>query len=53
MQQDLRFRTSILDMTREQYADKGKTASRYDRLMGELRSEREAREWRWEAQDKK
>jgi hypothetical protein len=60
MQRHPDMRRWVLQLTREQYADKQETESRFDRLLDELRRDREenARKWdvqvrRWEEQDRK
>ncbi len=50
---DLEMRNFILRITRESYSDKRETESRFDRIMDELRYDREARDKKWAAQDKK
>ena len=53
MKTDPDMRRFILSVTHEQYADKKGTESRFDRIMDELKRDREARDKKWEAQDKK
>lgn len=53
MKTDPDIRSFILNVTRETYADKRETESRFDRIMDELKRDREARDKKWEAQDKK
>ncbi|MDM8539435.1 DUF3782 domain-containing protein [Desulfobacterales bacterium HSG17] len=50
---DYEFRRCVLDITREQYADKEKTGDRIDRILDELKRDREKRDKKWEAQEKK
>lgn len=53
METDPDIRSFILNVTSESYPDKRKTESRFDRIMDELKQDREARDKKWEAQDKK
>lgn len=53
MKSDPDIRTFILDVTRERYADKTETERRIDRILDELKKDREARDKKWEAQEKK
>ena len=53
MKVDPGIRNFILNVTRESYPDKRETESRFDRIMDELKRDREARDKKWEAQDKK
>jgi len=53
MKSDPDIRTFILDATRERYADKTETERRIDRILDELKKDREARDKKWEAQEKK
>ena len=53
MKTDPDMRRFILSVTHEQYADKKGTESRFDRIMDELKRDREARDKKWEAQDKR
>lgn len=60
MQRHPEMKRWVLQLTREQYADKQETESRFDRLLDELRADREenARKWdvqarRWEEQERK
>jgi len=41
---DPALRWFVLDLTRETYADRGQTEDRFDRILEELRPDREARE---------
>ena len=53
MKVDPDIRNFILNVTRESYPDKKETESRFDRIMDELKRDREARDKKWETQDKK
>jgi hypothetical protein len=53
MKVDPDIRNFILNVTRESYPDKRETESRFDRIMDELKRDREARDKKWDAQDKK
>ncbi len=53
MKVDPDIREFILNVTRESYSSKRETESRFDRVMDELKRDREARDKKWEAQDKK
>lgn len=53
IESDPDIRRFILDITHEKYADKTETESRIDRILDELKKDREARDKKWEAQDKK
>ena len=53
MESDPDIRRFILDMTHERYADKGETENRFDRILDELKQDREARDRRWNEQEKK
>ncbi len=53
MRSDPDIRKFILDATHKQYADKKVTESRFDRIMDELKRDREARDKKWESQEKK
>jgi hypothetical protein len=48
LQQDREMREWVLALTRERYADKGETESRFDRLLAELQRDREEQTRRWE-----
>ncbi|MEA3414856.1 MAG: DUF3782 domain-containing protein [Thermodesulfobacteriota bacterium] len=52
MKTDPDMRRFILSVTHEQYADKKGTESRFDRIMDELKRDREARDKKWEANQK-
>lgn len=53
IESDPDIRRFILSVTRDIYADKKETESRIDRILDELKKDREARDKKWEAQDKK
>ena len=60
LRQDPALREWVIDLTRERYAGKGETQSNFDRVLEELRRDREenARKWdenvrKWEKQDRK
>ena len=53
MESDPDIRRFIVDVTRGRYADKTETESRIDRILDELKRDREARDKKWEAQEKK
>jgi hypothetical protein len=53
MREDEEIRQFILHLTRTQFADKTETESRFDRLLDELRRDREEQSRRWAEQDKK
>ena len=53
MKVDPDIRNFILNVTRESYLSKRETESRFDRIMDELKRDREARDKKWDAQDKK
>ena len=57
IEKDPEIRRFILDITHEKYADKEETGDRIDRILDELKRDREARDKKWEenqkAQDKK
>jgi len=53
MKTDPDIRRFILNVTSESYSDKRETESRFDRIMDELKRDREARDKKWEAQEKK
>ena len=53
MKVDPDIRNFILNVTRESYPSKRETESRFDRIMDELKRDREVRDKKWDAQDKK
>lgn len=48
LRRDREMREWVLTLTRERYADKGETESRFDRLLDELRRDREENTRKWE-----
>jgi hypothetical protein len=48
LQRDREMREWVLALTRERYADKGETESRFDRVLDELRRDREENTRKWE-----
>jgi len=50
---DRQVREYILEITRNQYADKAKTEDRIERILDELRLDREKQDKKWEVQEKK
>jgi hypothetical protein len=48
LRQDADFRAYVLDLTRHQYADRAQTEDRFDRLLAELRRDREDQNRKWE-----
>jgi len=48
LQHDPEMRAWVLSLTREQYADKQVTESRFDRILDELQRDREAQAHKWE-----
>ena len=53
MQRDPEIRAFIMDLTKERYADRVDTKSRFDRIMDELKRDREASEKKWEEQNRR
>ncbi|RME44233.1 MAG: DUF3782 domain-containing protein [Caldilineae bacterium] len=53
MRQDPEVRDFILNLSRQHFADKEETESRFDRQLRELRAMREESERRWEEQNRK
>ena len=53
LQRDREMREWVLNLTRERYADKGETESRFDRVLDELRRDREENTRKWEEQNRK
>jgi len=53
METDPDIREFILRVTRERYAGKEETESRFDRLLEELKRDLEAEMKKWEAQEKR
>jgi len=48
LRRDREMREWVLSLTRERYADKGETESRFDRVLDELRRDREENTRKWE-----
>jgi len=53
MQQDPEVRRFILQLSRQHFADKEETESRFDRVLDELRRDREENTRKWEEQNRK
>ncbi len=53
LQRDPEVESFILRLSRRHFADKEETEGRFDRLLDELRQNREEQARRWEAQEKK
>ena len=53
IQRDKEVQDFILGLAREHFADRQETESRFDRLLEELRRERERQDRRWEEQNRK
>jgi len=53
MQRHREIREWLIQLTRTRYADKEETESRFDRILEELRLDREANMRKWEGQDRK
>lgn len=53
LREDPGLRRYVLEVTRDLYADRDETASRFDRMLEELRRDREAQTRKWEEQDRK
>ncbi len=53
LQRNPELREWVLQLTREQYADKAETESRFDRLLDELRRDREENTRRWDEQNRR
>ncbi|WP_296806267.1 DUF3782 domain-containing protein [Thiocapsa sp.] len=49
LREDPAFRTYVLELTRDEYADRKETGDRFYELLGELRRDREKQEREWEA----
>ena len=49
LREDPAFRTHVLKLTRNEYADRRETGDRFYELLGELRRDREKQERKWEA----
>jgi hypothetical protein len=53
LRRDRAMREWVIQLTREHYADKGETESRFDRVLDELRRDREENTRKWEDQNRK
>jgi hypothetical protein len=53
MQEDVEMREFVITIARTQFPDKKETESRFDRILNELRLNREEQSKKWEEQDKK
>jgi hypothetical protein len=53
LREDLEFRQWILNIARGEFADRVETENRFDRLLDELRRDREAQERKWDEQNRK
>ena len=53
MQEDVEMQQFILHLARTQFADKTETESRFDRLLDELRRDREEQNAKWDEQNRK
>jgi hypothetical protein len=53
LRSDPALRRFILDITRESYADRGRTDDRFDRILDELRRDREQQARKWDEQNQK
>ncbi|WP_295430081.1 DUF3782 domain-containing protein [uncultured Thiodictyon sp.] len=53
LREDADLRGFIQDLMRGQFADRLETQDRFEKLLGELRRDREANERKWEAQEQK
>ena len=53
LREDPEFRDWLLAVTRSEFADRRETESRFDRVLDELRRDREAQERKWDAQNRK
>ncbi len=49
LREDPAFRTYVIELTRDTYADRTETGDRFYELLGELRRDREKQERKWEA----
>ncbi len=49
LREDPAFRTYVLELTRNEYADRRETGDRFYELLGELRRDREKQERKWDA----
>lgn len=53
LREDPEFRQWILNLTRNEFADRRETESRFDRVLDELRRDREVQERKWDEQNRK
>jgi hypothetical protein len=53
LNEDNSCRQSLIEMTADKYAEKEKTEDRFDRILNELKADREKEEKRWEENQKK
>jgi hypothetical protein len=53
LREDPAFRTYILELTRQEYADREQTRDRFYEMLAELRRDREAHTRKWEEQNRK
>ncbi|MCP4349140.1 MAG: DUF3782 domain-containing protein [Desulfobacterales bacterium] len=53
LEKDQEVRRFILEITKNKFADREKTEDRIDRILDELKHDREKNDKKWEAQDKK
>nr|WP_207787666.1 DUF3782 domain-containing protein [Candidatus Thiosymbion oneisti] len=53
LRDDPDLRRYVLELTRGEYADRQQTEDRFDRILEELRQDREAQERKWAKQDRK
>jgi len=53
LRSDPALRRYILDLTRQEYADRQQTEDRFDRILNELRADREQQAEKWKEQDRK
>lgn len=52
MREDAEIQQLVLQLAHDQFAGKAETESRFDRLLAELRQDREAQQKKWEAHEK-
>ena len=53
LRQDREMRQWVIELTQERYADKKETESRFDRILDELRRDREEQSRKWDKQNRK
>lgn len=53
LKEDVEMRRFVLRLSRRHFADKEETESRFDRLLDELRRDREEQRWKWDEQNRK